>query len=49
LDIDMLVYLSGAIIMALIPIGFLIWGLKTGQFKEDEQIKCKPLEEDEEI
>jgi cbb3-type cytochrome oxidase maturation protein len=45
----MLVYLVGAILLALIPVGFLIWGLKTGQFKEDEHLKRKPLEEDEEI
>jgi cbb3-type cytochrome oxidase maturation protein len=48
LDVDMLIYLTGSILMVFITIAFVIWGLKTGQFKENEHLKRKPLEEDEE-
>jgi nitrogen fixation-related uncharacterized protein len=34
--------------MAGISVGFVLWGFKTGQFEENEHLKRKPLEEDEE-
>jgi cbb3-type cytochrome oxidase maturation protein len=48
LDVDMLIYVAGGVLMAFISIAFVIWGLKTGQFEENEHLKRKPLEEDEE-
>jgi cbb3-type cytochrome oxidase maturation protein len=48
LNVDILIYVIGAILMACISIGFVLWGLKTGQFRENEHLKSLPLEEDEE-
>jgi len=48
LEIDVLIYIIGAALMVFIYIGFLVWGIKTGQFKENEHLKYKPLEEDDE-
>ena len=48
LDVDILIYMIGSILMACISIGFVLWGFKSGQFKENEQVKRQPLEEDEE-
>jgi len=48
LNIDLLIYTVGSILMAGISVGFVLWGLKTGQFKENEHLKRKPLEEDDE-
>jgi len=48
LDVDMLIYVIGSILMACISIGFVLWGFKSGQFKENEHLKHQPLEEDEE-
>ena len=48
MNIDLLIYTVGSILMASISVGFVVWGLKTGQFKENEHLKRKPLEEDEE-
>ena len=48
MNIDLLIYTVGSILMAGISVGFVLWGLKTGQFKENEHLKRKPLEEDDE-
>ena len=48
LDVDILIYTIGSIVMAGVSIGFVLWGLKTGQFKDNEHVKRAPLEEDEE-
>jgi cbb3-type cytochrome oxidase maturation protein len=48
LDVDILIYIIGSIIMACISVGFVLWGLKSGQFEENEHVKRQPLEEDEE-
>jgi nitrogen fixation-related uncharacterized protein len=48
LNVDLFVYTAGSILMTCISIGFVLWGFKTGQFKENEHLKSKPLEEDEE-
>lgn len=48
LDVDMLIYVIGAFLMAGISIGFVVWGLKTGQFVETADLNRKVLEEDEE-
>jgi cbb3-type cytochrome oxidase maturation protein len=48
LNIDLLIYMIGSVAMAGISIGFVLWGFKTGQFKDNEHLKRKPLEEDEE-
>jgi cbb3-type cytochrome oxidase maturation protein len=48
LDIDILIYLAGSFLMMGICIGFVAWGFKSRQFKENEYLRHKPLEEDDE-
>ena len=48
MNVDILIYTLGSIIMAGVSIGFVLWGFKTGQFKDNENLKRAPLEEDEE-
>ena len=48
LEIDVLIYTIAAGLMMLIYIGFLAWAIKTGQFKDSEELKYKPLEEEDE-
>ena len=48
LNVDILIYMIGSILMACISVGFVIWGFRSGQFKENEKVKRQPLEEDEE-
>jgi nitrogen fixation-related uncharacterized protein len=48
LDLDILIYVIGSFLLAGITIGFVAWGLRTGQFHENEHLKSLPLEEDEE-
>jgi cbb3-type cytochrome oxidase maturation protein len=48
LDIDILIYVIGAFLMAAISIGFVFWALRTGQFEENDHLKHLPLEEAEE-
>ena len=48
LDIDTLIYTIGSIVMAGVSIGFVLWGFKTGQFKDNEHLKRAPLDEEEE-
>jgi nitrogen fixation-related uncharacterized protein len=47
LDVDMLIYVIGAFLMAGISLGFVVWGFKTGQFVKSANLKRKMLEEDE--
>ena len=47
MEIDVLIYTVAAGLMMLIYIGFLVWAIKTGQFKDTEQLKYKPLEEED--
>ena len=49
MDIDVLIYTVGAALMVLIYVGFLVWGIKTGQFKDNEKLRYKPLEEEDKI
>jgi len=49
MDVDVLIYTIGAALMVLIYIGFLMWGIKTGQFKDNEHLRYKPLEEEDKI
>jgi nitrogen fixation-related uncharacterized protein len=48
LDVDILIYVIGAFLMAAVSTGFVFWALKTGQFEENAHLKRLPLEEDEE-
>ena len=48
MDLDMLIYVIGAFLMAGISIGFVVWGFKTGQFVENAGLNSRVLEEDEE-
>lgn len=47
MDIDMLIYTIGALLITGITVGFVLWGFKTKQFEENEHLKYKALEEDE--
>ena len=47
MDVNMLIYTIGALAIAGITIGLLIWSLKTRQFEENQKLKSKPLEEDQ--
>ncbi len=49
MDIDVFFYTMGVVLMMLIYVGFLVWGIKTGQFKDNEHLRYKPLEEEDEI
>ena len=49
MEIDVFIYTIGAALMVLIYIGFLVWAIKTGQFKDNEHLKYKPLEDEEDI
>jgi nitrogen fixation-related uncharacterized protein len=44
----MIIYMGGAFSIAGVTTGLFLWGILTKQFKEDEHLKNKPLEEDEE-
>jgi cbb3-type cytochrome oxidase maturation protein len=46
-NVDLLIYTVGSILMACISVGFVLWGFKTGQFKENDHLKREPLEEDD--
>ena len=48
MNVDLLIYTGGSILMAAISVGFVLWGFKTGQFKENDHLKSQPLEEDDE-
>ena len=48
MDIDILIYVIGAFLMATVSIGFVFWALKTGQFEENEHLKRIPIEEEDE-
>ena len=41
----MLIYTLGALAIAGVTIGLLIWGYKTRQFEENEKFKTQPLKE----
>jgi nitrogen fixation-related uncharacterized protein len=47
LDIDMLIYMIGALGITVITAGFVFWSLKTKAFEDNDQLRFKPLEEDE--
>jgi nitrogen fixation-related uncharacterized protein len=44
----MVIYMIGAFLITGVTAGLFMWGILTKQFKEDERLKRKPLEEDEE-
>lgn len=48
MDVDMLVYTVGALFIACITVGFLFWSIRTGQFKENQDLKNLPFKDDEE-
>lgn len=45
--LDILIYGIGAILLAAISIGFVVWGFRIRQFHENEHVKRMPLEGDE--
>ena len=46
MDIDMLIYIIGALGITLITAGFVVWGFITKAFEDTENLRFKPLEED---
>ena len=48
MDVDILIYIIGSVLMACISIGFVMWGFKSGQFRENEHLKRQPLDDEEE-
>jgi nitrogen fixation-related uncharacterized protein len=49
MEVDVLIYTIGASLMVHIYIGFLVWGIKTEQFKDNENLRYKALEEEDKI
>jgi cbb3-type cytochrome oxidase maturation protein len=47
LNVDILIYIVGSCLMASVSIGFVFWAIKSGQFHEDDNVKRKPLEDEE--
>jgi hypothetical protein len=47
LNIDMLIYTVGALLITGITSGFVLWGFKTRQFQNNEHLKYACLEEDD--
>ena len=47
MSLGLVVLVGGMIVIALTALGFLIWGLLTGQFKDVEEAKYKMLEDKE--
>ena len=48
MNIDMLIYTIGALLITLITAGFVVWAFKTKQFESNDFLCSLPLEEDEE-
>ena len=48
MDVNMIVYMIGAFSIVFITAGFVLWGFKTNQFKDNEHLKSSPLEDEEE-
>lgn len=48
MDIDMLIYMIGALLITAVTAGFVLWGFKTKQFEDNEHMKYECLEEDDE-
>ena len=46
-DIDMLIYIIGALGITFITAGFVVWSFVTKAFEDNENLRFKPLEEDE--
>ncbi|MCW4007042.1 MAG: hypothetical protein NWF04_10715 [Candidatus Bathyarchaeota archaeon] len=47
MNLDITIYVIGSIMMAGISVGFVLWGFKSGQFKENGHLRNQPLEADE--
>jgi nitrogen fixation-related uncharacterized protein len=47
LDVDMIIYTIGALLITMITVGFVLWGFKTRQFENNEHLRYKCLEEDD--
>jgi hypothetical protein len=45
-DIDMLIYIIGALGITFITAGFVVWSLITKAFEDNDNLRLKPLEED---
>ena len=46
MDIDMLIYIIGALGITLITAGFVVWSFINKAFEDNENLRFKPLEED---
>jgi cbb3-type cytochrome oxidase subunit 3 len=47
LNIDMLIYTIGALMITLVTVGFVVWAFRTKQFESNDFLRYYPLEEDE--
>ena len=47
INIDLLIYSIGALLITLVTAGFVIWAFKTKQFEDNDFLKNYPLEEEE--
>ena len=47
MEIDMLIYIIGALGITIITAGFVVWSFYTKAFENNEHLRFKPLEEDE--
>ena len=47
MNVDMLIYIIGALGITFITAGFVFWSLITKAFEDNNHLRFKPLEEDE--
>jgi hypothetical protein len=47
MDLDMLIYIIGALGITFVTAGFVVWSFISKAFEDNENLRFKPLEEDE--
>lgn len=47
MNLDMLIYTAGALLITLITAGLVVWGFKTKQFENNDSLRYLPLEDDQ--
>lgn len=47
MNVNMLIYMIGAFVIAALTTGFFLWSIITKQFSEDAHLEQLPLEEDD--
>ena len=46
MNVDMLIYIIGALGISFITAGFVVWSFATKAFEKNENLRFQPLEED---